>query len=220
MAKVKICGLRDEAMVRLAAEAGADWVGFNLIRQSPRFIAGENEALSHKLSALLLAAAEAGVRSVVLLANPDEADLQPVSGTVMPDAVQLHGRESPSHVARLRHALPGAIEVWKAAGVETRSDLDALADFTFADRLLIDAKPPKGAGYAGGHGNSFDWTILQDWTAPKPWFLAGGLTPGNVAGAIAATVADAVDVSSGVERERGVKDEALIRSFIAAAKAA
>lgn len=220
MAMVKICGLRDEAMVRLAAKAGADWVGFNLIRQSPRFIAGEGDVLAGRLTDLLRVAADAGVRSVVLLADPDEAALRPISGPGLPDAVQLHGGESPSDVTRLRRALPGAVEVWKAAGVETRADLDALAGFSLADRLLIDAKPPKGSGHAGGHGNTFDWTILHDWAAPKPWFLAGGLTPGNVAGAIAATGAAAVDVSSGVERERGVKDEALVRSFIAAAKAA
>ena len=81
-------------------------------------------------------------------------------------------------------------------------------------------KPPEGADRTGGHGQAFDWSILRGWAAPKPWMLAGGLTPENVATAIAATGADAVDVSSGVESERGVKDEVLIRSFIAAAKAA
>ena len=99
-----------------------------------------------------------------------------------------------------------------------QDDLTAIEAFTAADRFLLDAKPPKGAKASGGHGAAFDWTILKGWRAPKPWLLAGGLTAENVAEAIAATGATAVDVSSGVERARGVKDAALIESFIEAAK--
>ena len=78
----------------------------------------------------------------------------------------------------------------------------------------------KNVVMTGGHGHTFDWSILRSWEPAKPWLLAGGLTTDNVERAIAATGAAAVDVSSGVERERGVKDEVLIHSFIAAAKAA
>ncbi|HRK69929.1 MAG TPA: N-(5'-phosphoribosyl)anthranilate isomerase, partial [Hyphomonas sp.] len=84
--------------------------------------------------------------------------------------------------------------------------------------LLLDAKAPEGSGQGGGHGAVFDWALLKGWTAPKPWLLAGGLTPVNVAEAIRATGAAAVDVSSGVERERGVKDRELVRAFLRAAK--
>ena len=71
---------------------------------------------------------------------------------------------------------------------------------------------------AGGHGLAFDWSILKGWEAPKPWILAGGLTPENVKDAVAATGAPAVDVSSGVERLRGLKDRELVRAFLRAAK--
>ena len=97
-------------------------------------------------------------------------------------------------------------------------DLELAAAYTEADRLLVDARPPDGAGEAGGHGRAFDWSILKGWRAPKPWLLAGGLTPDNVAEAIRETGAPAVDVSSGVERGRGVKDRELVRAFIRAAK--
>ena len=89
-----------------------------------------------------------------------------------------------------------------------------------ADQLLIDAKPPKYADLPGGNGLAFDWTLLADrkyWT--KPWMLAGGLTPENVAEAVRRTGARQVDVSSGVEGDVGVKDAALIASFVAAATA-
>lgn len=219
MASVKICGVSDTDMVRIAAEAGADWVGFVLVPQSPRNVLGEGRQRFEKLIDLLLAAADNGVRSAVLLSDPDASILRGLDGAVMPDVFQLHGQETPDFVSNLRTGLPSSVEVWKAIGVETREDLDAAERYRSADRLLIDAKPPKGASRTGGHGEAFDWSILEDWEAPRPWMLAGGLTPENVAEAIARTGADAVDVSSGVERQRGIKDAELVRRFIAAAKA-
>ncbi|MEM5515588.1 phosphoribosylanthranilate isomerase [Henriciella sp. AS95] len=221
MAKVKICGIRDDYTVRSAARAGAEWVGFVLVPESPRFIARDSyERVSDKLYDLLGTAAEHHVRSVVLLTDPDLDFLKGMTDAVLPDAIQLHGSESPDFVAQVREALPNYTEIWKAAGVECLSDLERLSNYEAADRLLIDAKAPEGADRSGGHGQTFDWSIMERWDAPKPWLLAGGLTPENVAGAIAATGADAVDVSSGVERERGVKDSDLIKKFIDAAKAA
>ncbi len=87
-----------------------------------------------------------------------------------------------------------------------------------ADVLLLEAQPPPKATRPGGNARTFDWSLLRGWTAPAPWILAGGLTPENVADAIRATAAPAVDVSSGVEKARGIKDPALIRAFIANAR--
>jgi len=84
----------------------------------------------------------------------------------------------------------------------------------------LDAKAPPGSTLPGGNGGAFDWSVLRGCPAPVPWLLAGGLTPGNVAEAIRVSGAPAVDVSSGVESARGVKDPALIRAFIAAAHSA
>ena len=106
--------------------------------------------------------------------------------------------------------------VWRAVGIRARTDLpDSLAG---ADALLLDAKPPTGATRPGGNAVAFDWAMLQGWHSPGPWLLAGGLHPDNVAAAIAATGAPAVDVSSGVERAPGVKDPALIEAFIRAVR--
>ena len=208
-------------MVGSAARSGAEWVGFNLVPKSPRYIVRDAyERVSDKLYDLLGSAAEAHVRSVILVVDPDIEFLRSLTDAVLPDAIQLHGSESPEFVSAVRAAIPNYTEIWKVVGVANRSDLSQTAGYTAADRLLIDAKPPVGADRTGGHGITFDWSILEGWQAPKPWLLAGGLTHENVASAIRATGADAVDVSSGVERETGVKDSGLIKQFIAAAQAA
>ena len=207
MAKVKICGLKDPDTVRHAANAGADWIGVVFFERSPRAVTPE------AAETLLLSVGEAV--PVALLVDPDDALLDRITMLGI-RILQLHGSETAERVAEIKartHA-----EVWKAAGVSAPSDLEALMAYTAADRLLVDAKPPKNAERSGGHGLVFDWTILDGWKAPKPWLLAGGLTPENVADAIAQTGANAVDVSSGVERAPGLKDRALISDFIREAK--
>ena len=220
MAQVKICGIKDEDMLRTAARAGADWVGFVMVPASPRNILGEGPGSSDLYYDLLFAAAEAEMRTAALISDADDRTLRILSVAVIPDVIQLHGSESPDDVARMREGAPPSVEIWKAIGVREAADLETAETFAAADRLLIDAKAPPGAAYAGGHGSVFDWSLLNNWHSPKPWLLAGGLTPDNVAEAIAATGATAVDVSSGVERTRGVKDAALIEQFIKAAKGA
>lgn len=208
MAKVKICGLRDEAMLRVASEAGADWAGFVFFPRSVRAVDVDTVA------GLPL---DRYCTPVALLVNPDDRLVDAVLRTGI-STLQLHGQESPDRVDRIR-ASTGA-EIWKAVGISHFDDLAQLNEYEAADRFLLDARPPKGSNVPGGHGCPFDWSILKGWRPTRPWILSGGLTPDNVATAITETGAAAVDVSSGVERERGVKDEVLIRSFIAAAKAA
>src|SRR5207302_837932 len=89
-----------------------------------------------------------------------------------------------------------------------------------ADAVLLDAKAPPAASRPGGNARAWNWSMLAGWVAPGPWVLAGGLGPENVADAVLASGARAVDVSSGVERAPGMKDAQLIRAFVAAAKAA
>jgi phosphoribosylanthranilate isomerase len=209
--RVKICGLRELAHVAAAAEAGAAYVGFNFFPRSPRFVAIPDAA------ALALAVPE-GVAKVALTVNATDEELDAITSAVALDMLQLHGSESPGRVSEVkaRYGLP----VMKAVGVADRSDLAALdLHQTAADQILVDAKPPKGAALPGGNGLAFDWTLLLGRVWRRPWMLAGGLTPGNVALAIRSTNARQVDVASGVETAPGVKDEGLIRAFLAAAGA-
>ena len=110
------------------------------------------------------------------------------------------------------------LPLWRPVGIASAADVPAVSGG--ADVLLLEAQPPPKATRPGGNARTFDWSLLRGWTAPAPWILAGGLTPENVADAIRTTAARAVDVSSGVEKARGIKDPALIRAFIANARAA
>jgi len=207
--RVKICGLRSPADVAAAATAGAAYAGFVFFPKSPR-----NVTLDQARAAAW--AAPPGLAKVALVVDADDALLEAIVAGVPIDMLQLHGNETPGRVAaiRARFGLP----VMKAVGVSGPEDLANLgAMFVVADQILIDAKPPKGADLPGGNGATFDWTLLAGRRWPKPWMLAGGLTAGNVAEAVRITDARQVDVSSGVESAPGVKDHALIRSFVAAA---
>lgn len=209
MTQVKICGLREPAHVAAAAEAGARYLGFVFFPKSPR-------AVSPEEAASLVQDVPPGVARVGLFVDPDDAVLEAVLARVPLDLIQLHGAESPDRVAEVkaRFGLP----VMKAVGLAGAEDLPALTDYGLvADMLLVDAKPPRDADLPGGNGLAFDWRLLTGRRWLRPWLLAGGLTPRNVAEAVRLTGATGVDVSSGVETAPGQKDSGLIRDFIAAA---
>ncbi|AUH63296.1 phosphoribosylanthranilate isomerase [Paracoccus zhejiangensis] len=209
MAQVKICGLSQPEHVAAAVEAGARYLGFVFFPKSPR-------AVSPDEAARLMADIPAGIARVGLFVDPDDALLTGTLAVAPLDMIQLHGKESPARVAEIK-ALTG-LPVMKALGVAGPGDLDALWDYGLvADMLLVDAKAPKDAVLPGGNGLAFDWRLLTGRKWLKPWLLAGGLTPANVAEAIRLTGASGVDVSSGVETAPGQKDSDLIRDFIAAA---
>lgn len=213
MASVKICGITSESDLEMVVAAGADMVGFVLVETSPRFVDFETA------QTLIRRAAELGVEPwvVATLAVPWLDKL--IDETPEIGAVQLHGRESPAQVASFvrRHPL---VPVVKAMGIEGRRDLSEAETYEAADAFLFDAKPPHGADREGGHGRTFDWTLLKGFRVNdhEDWTLSGGLTPENVAEAIRLSGAAAVDVSSGVEATPGVKDKAKVEAFIAAAK--
>ncbi|MBA3911675.1 MAG: phosphoribosylanthranilate isomerase [Rhodobacter sp.] len=208
--RVKICGLRTEADVAAVAAAGAAYAGFVFFSRSPR-----NLTLAEART-LTLAAPE-GLCKVALVVDADNAVLDAIIEAVPLDMLQLHGHESPARVAEVkaRYGLP----VMKAMGVADESDLAGLMEMSLAaDQLLIDAKPAKDAVLPGGNGLAFDWRLLVGRKWLRPWMLAGGLTPANVAEAIRLTGARQVDVSSGVESAPGVKDAARIAAFVEAAQ--
>jgi len=207
--RVKICGLKDAGSVEAAVLAGARYIGLVFFEKSPRHI-------DPAKAAALALDVPMGVAKVALTVNASNGFLDALTARVPLDMLQLHGRESPERVAeiRARYGLP----VMKALGVADAADLGQIAGYEeVADQILVDAKPPKNAVLPGGNGLAFDWRLLQGRKWQKPWMLAGGLHPGNVAEAIRLTGARQVDVSSGVESAPGVKDRALIKAFVEAA---
>ena len=202
MAKVKICGIRDAPAY--AAAAAADWVGFVFFAPSPRFVTATQAAGI---------AQPGGPATVGLFVDPTDDAIAGVLATISLDVLQLVASPARASAIRTRFGRP----VWRVVGVAQPADLPDAAEPV--DALLLDAKPAADASVPGGNATAFDWSLLRGWRAPMPWLLAGGLTPGNVQSAVARTGAMAVDVSSGVERARGVKEPALIEAFIKAAQA-
>lgn len=210
--RVKICGLRTPEDMEAAAGAGAAYGGLVFFPASPRHV-----TLDQARACAL--AAPPGLCKVALTVDATDAELDAITAAVPLDMLQLHGGESPERVAavRARYGLP----VMKAIGIATRADLAPVLEMSLvADQILIDARPAPGAAIPGGNGIAFDWRLVSGRHWLRPWMLAGGLTPGNVAEAIRLTGARQVDVSSGVERAPGVKDHARIRAFVRGAGAA
>lgn len=210
MTLVKVCGINDPAAMAAVREARAEMLGFVFFPPSPRAISPERAA---ELSALAPAAAEGGPLRVGLFVDPSEEAVAAVLAAVPLDMLQLHGAETPERCAALRARF--GLPVMKALGIAVPEDLAALAGYApVVDRFLLDAKPPAGAPLPGGNAVTFDWRLLAGRNIPRPWLLAGGLTQANVAAAVRQAGAPGVDLSSGVERARGVKDPALIAAFV------
>ena len=200
--RVKICGLTTASTVEAAAFA--DWIGFNFIPASPRVVTPVH-------AAALSAGGAPGPGRVGLFADPSDDEIAAVLAEMNLAAIQLYASAARAEDIRGRFAIP----VWRAVGVSSVHDLPHAP----SDAYVLDAAPPPCSATQGGNAITFDWSVLQGWSAPAPWLLAGGLTPDNVAAAIAISGACAVDVSSGVETRRGVKDPALIAAFLDAAHA-
>ena len=206
MTLAKICGVATPEAFGAAVEGGAAFVGLVSFPRSPRH-------LSLEAMAALLARTGRGVQIVVLTVDADDAHLAEIAERIQPDFIQLHGAETPERARQVR-ALTGA-GIIKALAVSGLSDLRGLEVWDgLADHLLFDARPPQEAERPGGLGATFDWSLLTGLNLARPWFLAGGLTPENVADAIRVTGAPMVDVSSGVETAPGVKDTGLIQAFL------
>jgi phosphoribosylanthranilate isomerase len=208
---VKICGLSTPETLDVALQAGADMVGFVFFPASPRHISLET-------ARELGRQAKGRALKVALTVDADDATLANIVETLRPDMLQLHGGES---VARLRDIKQNfGLPVMKAIPVASSADLAGLAGYAaVADRILFDARAPKGATRPGGLGAVFDWHLLENLDLKLPFMVSGGLNAGNVADAVRITRAGGVDVSSSVERAPGVKDPELIQAFIRAARA-
>jgi phosphoribosylanthranilate isomerase len=208
---VKICGLSTRETLDVALQAGADMAGFVFFPPSPRH-------LSLETARELGRQAKGRAVKVALTVDADDATLANIVETLQPDLLQLHGTETVARVRDIKAKF--GLPVMKVIAVETSADLAALPGYTgVADRILFDARAPKGATRPGGLGAVFDWRSLENLDLKLPFMVSGGLGADNVAEAVRVTRAGGVDVSSGVERSPGLKDPEMIRAFIRAARA-
>jgi phosphoribosylanthranilate isomerase len=208
--QVKICGINSAAAADAVLRAGADFGGLVFFPKSPRHLAlDKGRALADRLRGRL--------RLAALVVDESDDMLDAIAKGIEPDFFQLHGQEDAARATEIRSRF--GLPLIKAISVAGPDDFAKVAAYDgVADYLLFDSRPSAGATRPGGHGAAFDWRLMQGRQFAQPWFLAGGLSPENVARAIAASGADMVDVSSGVESAPGIKDETRIADFIAAAK--
>lgn len=203
---VKICGIRDADILAACDDAGADFIGLVFYPHSVRYVSPDR-------GQVMLRKRPKNARIVALVVDESMSRLEEIMEKVKPDYIQLHGFETPERAEEVRRTFN--VGIIKALGVSDASDIRRAGLYSAADYLLLDA--PAG-DQPGGNATAFDWNILINAQLSKPWLLAGGLTPKNVASAIEKTNPAGVDVSSGVERRRGEKDPELIQAFIAAVK--
>ncbi len=203
MSLIKICGLTREEDVKVVRDGGADFAGF-VLAPSPRRIEPDRAA---ELVRLLDGSS---TQAVGVFVNEDPAVVREIAHLARFSIVQLHGEETSSHKKTI------GLPVIRAFGIEKTGDLEGTAAFP-ADFWLFDTRDRHKRG---GTGRSFRWEILQETEPPRPFLLAGGLSPDNVTEAIRVAAPDGVDVSTGVEASPGFKDPRLVREFIERARAA
>ena len=212
--EVKICGLDRPETVDGAVNAGAEMLGFVFYPPSPR-------NLTASAASRLTNRVPAGVKRVGLFVDPIDEMITTVLNQNVLDLIQLHGNEPPERVAEIKDIT--SLKVIKVLKVTDIRDLKYVSVYQgVAEWLMFDALAPKDMKGAlpGGNALSFDWNILARANIPTPWILAGGLNLENVKEAISTSGAKVVDVSSGVEKQPGVKCVEKIQSFIQAVKEA
>ena len=202
MVKVKICGVTSATDALMAATAGADAVGLNFYLPSPRYLEPER-ALAIRL------ALPPFVAAVGIFVDEEVERVREIMDYCRLDYAQLHGRETPRKIAQLK-----GYRIIKAIRVSGEADLRELERYR-VDAFLLDTYVE---GTPGGTGQTFDWDLARQAANRAKIIVAGGLTPDNVAQAVAAGRPYGVDVASGVESEPGKKDRKLVNRFVRAAK--
>ncbi|MEX0341521.1 MAG: phosphoribosylanthranilate isomerase [Erythrobacter sp.] len=209
---IKICGISTPDALDAAISARADFIGLVFFPPSPRHVDGH-------AAAALTARSGSALGRVGLFVDAGDGEIAEGVNAARLDAIQLHGGESPQRVAQVKQRF--GLPVWKALPVAGADDVAAARDYRgAADLILFDAKTPKDAALPGGMGLRFDWSLVSRYRGETGWGLAGGLSPSNVAEAIAQTGTPLVDTSSGVESAPGIKDSARIAAFCDAVRAA
>jgi len=202
--EIKICGINDKNSMVEAVNSEADYIGFVFYNNSPR-----NLTLS--LAKSLVTFRNKKSKIVALTVNAKDEFISEIKENISPDYFQLHGDETPERCKEIKSKFQ--TPVIKGLGIKDQDDLKKhTKNFeNICDILILDAP---SSNLPGGNGKKFDWNILKGYSSKSKWMLAGGLNVFNVNDAIKLTNAPAIDVSSGVEISKGVKDPKLIQNFI------
>lgn len=209
--RIKICGVKTPDILDHVIARGGDMVGFMHYEKSPRH-------LGFPAIAELVRHAGDAIETVMVLVDPDNDTIAAAAGTGV-RWLQLHGSEPKGRVADIRER--SGLKIIKALPIGGSADVRKVPAYRpVSDLLILDARPPEDASRPGGLGRVFDWTLLETLDRKLPFMLSAGLTIDNVGHAVKTVRPFGLDVSSGLEREKGVKDKGLITEFIARARTA
>ena len=201
---IKICGIQNEDTLLCCEKNNIDFFGMIFYSKSPRNIRIENAFKLQKISEYLK------INGVGVFVNKNINELEEIIKNLKLKFVQLHGSEDETYIKKIKR---NGVKVIKSISVSQRDDLSEINKYKSVDYYLFDYKPLKDE-LPGGNAKSFDWSLLNNLKIPKPWFLSGGININNIKEINDDINPYGVDLSSGVEKELGIKDNHIIDSFI------
>jgi len=198
--KIKLCGFSEPNSLEYAVNLGCDFVGVVFVKNSIRFVEPKNSLYLSKI-------ASKNTSKVAVVSNQNFNELLDIYNNFSPNFFQLHGSEDPQYISKLKNLFP-MVGIIKALSINTPKDLNQLEIYqNNIDYFLFDNKNP-------GSGQTFDWDFLNKIQINKPWFLSGGINVFNLQNAITKTTAQNIDISSGIEEQRGIKSQKLIHEIL------
>ena len=201
---IKICGIKNEETLLCCEKNNVNFFGMIFYSKSPRNISIENASLLQKKSEDL------NINGVGVFVNKDIYELEKIIKAVKLKFIQLYGSENDSYIKTLKK---NDLKIIKSISIGNKNDLSKIYEYKNADYFLFDYKPLKGE-LPGGNSRSFDWNLLKDLDTKKPWFLSGGININNINQILNDINPFGIDLSSGVEKELGIKDNGIINNFI------
>ena len=201
---IKICGIQNKNTLLCCEKNNVNFFGMIFYPKSPRNISFENAVTLQRISKNL------NINGVGVFVNKKINELEEIIKNLKLKFIQLHGTEDEEYIKNLKKI---DIKIIKSISISNKNDLYKIDKYKSVDYFLFDYKPLKGE-LPGGNSKSFDWNILKDLKTDKPWFLSGGINLNNINKIIEDINPLGIDLSSGVEKELGIKDNHIINNFI------
>ena len=201
---IKICGIQNKDTLLCCEKNNVNFFGMIFFQKSPRNISFEDASILQKISEDL------NINGVGVFVNNNINEIQEIIRNLKLRFVQLHGSENEEYIKTLKKT---GVKIIKSISISHKNDLRRVYNYNSADYFLFDYKPNKRE-LPGGNAKSFDWNILKLLEIDKPWFLSGGINTNNIQKIINDLNPPGIDLSSGVEKELGIKDNGIINNFI------
>ena len=201
---IKICGIQNKDTLLCCEKNKVNFFGMIFYKKSPRNISFENASILQKISEDL------NINGVGVFVNKDIDELEEIIKNLKLKFIQLHGSEDEQYIKTIKKM---DVKIIKSVSISNKDDLNKIDKYKSVDYFLFDYKPLKG-DLPGGNSKSFDWNILKNLKTKKQWFLSGGINTNNIKQIIDDINPFGVDLSSGVEKELGIKDNHIINNFI------